>query len=267
MSTLVCPVCNTVYAGWAPRCSTCGVALVQPDEMVDPLTLPEDRQVIYELDGWTLDQRTELGEALAEHYVAHAWDGTDLIVADLDEELVDSLCEQIEGGDAVASDRSGAVAYELETWTRIQREELERRLTAAELAFSWEPGFTLVVEAELEDEVDAIVAELSPDDGESADEDEDADDRPEASAEVLSDLFVAADILARNTLDSDGLSRLTAVIDEVDNCSAPYGMDGPAWDQIADAADDLADAILESADHDAVVERAVTLRNMVRPYV
>jgi hypothetical protein len=262
MSALVCPICRTEYAGWAPRCSTCGVALQQASERIDVLSLPEESQVVYELNEWTLDQRTTLGEWLANEELPHAWEDTDLIVADLDEPRVDEMCELIEGNKLEDGSDPSQVAYELEEWTTAQRADLEGRLATAEVDFRWEPGFTLVVAPSDESAVDAIVEELVP-----SDDDDDDQDLPEASSEVLGELFLAADALGRNPTDRDGVERLTAVIDDVDGSNAPYGMDSEQWNLIVDAADGLADAILEEADDDLVVERANALRSLVRELV
>src|SRR3978361_765077 len=139
MSALVCPICRTEYAGWAPRCSTCGVALQQASERIDVLSLPEASQVVYELNEWTLDQRTTLGEWLANEELPHAWEDTDLIVADLDESRVDAMCELIEGNKLEDGSDPSEVDYELQEWTTDQRTDLETRLTAAEVPFRWEP--------------------------------------------------------------------------------------------------------------------------------
>jgi hypothetical protein len=236
------------------------VALQQASERIDVLSLPEESQVVYELNEWTLDQRTTLGEWLANEELPHAWEDTDLIVADIDEARIDEMCELIEANKLEDGSEPSEVDYELEEWTTEQRSDLESRLAAAEVEFRWEPGFTLVVAPADEPTVDGILEALVPsEDGE--------DDLPEASSEVLGELFLAADLLGRNPTDRDGVERLTAVIDDVDTSSAPYGMDSEQWDLIVDAADGLADAILDQADDELVVERANTLRTLVRELV
>jgi hypothetical protein len=254
---MTCPVCRETYADWASKCSVCGVGLAQEGDHVDPRTLPEENQVIYELEDWTLDQRTELGERLAESEIDHAWDDTELIVADVDEELVDSLVAFIDaGGDPNATE----VTYELETWTTIDRSVLEQRLSHAKLAYRWEPGFTLVVAAADEAAVDAIVDVIAPP--------LEADDRPEARSTVLDDLFTAANELSRDGESSSGVRRLTEVIGEVDECSAPFGIDPDVWDEIADAADAVADALLEGdSTGDRVSLLATELREVLRPHI
>jgi hypothetical protein len=261
LGSVICPVCRTEYAGWAPRCSTCGVALIPAGERIDVLSLPEESQVVYELTEWSLDQRTTLGEWLANEEVPHVWEDTDLIVADVDEGRVDQMCDLIEAGKLEDGGDASQVAYELDEWTTAQRSHLESRLTEVGVEYRWEPGFTLVVDPAHEATVDGVVDELSPDDA------EEEDDAPEATSEMLGELFVAADILLRDPTDRDGVERLTAIIDDVDGAKAPYGMDRAQWEPIVDAADGLADAILDQADDDLVCERASALRTLVREVV
>ena len=80
MANRVCPVCNAEYLPWVQRCSDCGVALVEPAEAPNPLELPEDEQVVYELGGWPLDKQAAVAEAMAESGIPHAWDGAELVI-------------------------------------------------------------------------------------------------------------------------------------------------------------------------------------------
>jgi hypothetical protein len=284
MSSMICPVCRTEFAMWVARCSTCGIALVQAGERIDVGALPEDAQVVYELAEWDDDQRGTLGELLAESDVPHLWEGTDLVVADYDEALVDMLCAEIEGvdpddvgdeallddvrdgldGDVAGGgddnddddDAPGEVTYELEEWTSEDRDRLELELRVGGVTATWE-GTTLVVDASHEALVDGAIDLIAPPEP----------DAPEAPFEVLSELFVAADKLRHDASDQDGLRRLTAVIDTTDVSSAPFGVDDDRWDAIVDAADNLADLLADAADDADVEEQAEALRSLVRPFV
>jgi hypothetical protein len=255
--SMICPVCRETYAGWADRCSNCGVALVLEGDHVDPRTLPEEHQVIYELGEWSIDQRTDLGEMLAENEIAHAWNDHELVIADHDEAVVDALVAQL---DPDADANATEVTYELEEWTTTQRTALESQLKEAGVAYRWEPGFTLVVAADDEVKADAVMDTIAPPD--------EVDDRPEARSAVLDDLFMAADELARDGRSGNGLRQLTSVIDEVDSCSAPFGLDPNLWEEIADSADAVADALLsESSDSVDIEMHASALRDLLRPLV
>jgi uncharacterized protein with PhoU and TrkA domain len=61
---------------------------------------------------------------------------------------------------------------------------------------------------------------------------------------------------------------LTGVIGEVDECSAPFGLDPEVWEQIADSADALADSVLENAANTERIEAlASELREVLRPHI
>jgi hypothetical protein len=260
MSSMICPVCRTEYAGWAQRCSTCGVALVNLGERIDVLGLPEDKQVVYELVEWSLDQRSMLGQLLAEQEIPHAWEDTDLIVADVDEVRVDAFCAEIEGDDddEGVDDLDGEVSeitYDLSEWTDEQRAQLRDSLKESGVPVAWEEH-VLVVVPELETAVDAAVDAIVP-----------PEVLPEAPFEVLSDLFVAADLLQSSAEDERGLKRLGAVIDTADSSGPPFGVDAEVWDAIVDAADDLADLLADGASGEDVEAQAAQLRTLLRPYV
>jgi hypothetical protein len=267
------------------------VATVMEGERIDVLSLPEDAQVVYELVEWTVDQRAHLGELLAESDIPHAWEDTDVIVAEVDEALVDELCAIVEGGPDALSAEPGdevddyddvegiddesdidegdddggedipegevaEISYELDEWEQEHRDALIARLAESSIASTWE-GTTLVVGPEDEDAVDALIEEIAPT----------PEELPEADQEVLGDLFVAADQLHRSAADEDGLRRLTAVIDLVDGSSAPFGMDAKVWDTIVDGADELADLLADGADDELIEESASQLRGLLRPFV
>src|SRR6478735_2371727 len=106
MANRLCPLCGAEYLEWATECADCGVHLVDLDDETDPRNLPDEEQVIYELGGWTLDQRTAVAEAMAEAHVPHAWDDDELVVSLVHEAAVDRLLEPIEqlDPDVVAAD-------------------------------------------------------------------------------------------------------------------------------------------------------------------
>src|SRR3954447_2762860 len=54
-------------------------AMTDSADPPNPLDLPEEEQVVYELGGWSLDLQAEAAEVLAESQIPHAWDGTDLV--------------------------------------------------------------------------------------------------------------------------------------------------------------------------------------------
>src|SRR5436190_13898113 len=104
----------------------------------DPLQLPEDDQVVYELGEWSLDLQAEAAELLAESEIPHAWDGTDLIVHVDWEHTVDELLDDLERGatgDVDVSDDE--VVYELDEWPAEDRDKLTEKLGEAEIPHRW----------------------------------------------------------------------------------------------------------------------------------
>lgn len=161
---LVCPVCGSEYLGWVTRCSSCGVALVPPAEAPNPLDLPEEDQVVYEMGAWPLDQQAEAAAALAESGIPHAFDGSDLVVHVDHEEAVDAMLDAIEAEAGPfdvqpVSDDAGELAYTLDGWSDDHRDELAARLEAGGVPYQLEEG-ALVVAAVDEAAVDFLVAEV-----------------------------------------------------------------------------------------------------------
>lgn len=273
MSTRICPVCGSDYSGWVEHCATCGVALVSLAEAPDPLRLPEDQQVVYELGVWPLGLQTAAAQALAESGIPHGWDGTDLVVQLDHERAVDALLDEIEsaepgvvgagwldedpgeaaevvvaaddldGGEPVDPDADEATGdeleYELDEWPPEDRGLLSDRLDAARIRYRWEGDDVIVVSMADEEAVEAMLDEIEYPDALAPDED--ADD--EAPFELMSGLFVAADRLKGNPRDPDGLEGLIAFVSEATAEQPPFGMEPGVWVSAVVQANELADQI------------------------
>lgn len=312
---LVCTMCGSEYAAWASRCSSCGVALVPKDDSLNPLDLPEDEQVVYELAEWSLGQRTALEAELAEQAIPHAWEGTDLIVGVDSEERVDEICERVEAGElGDEDDRAslGQVLYELDEWSPDERVALGRTLTDAGIAYAWEDETTLVVRTDDEASVESLLdrieypnelpieddvpmstkrratsAAAEGDDdagdgtGDDGSEDDGADDKAgdeddedevevlePASAELMGELFLAADRLQHDPSDAGGISGIADHVEDLDDYGPPWGMDPEPWAKAVSLANDIADVLAdENGDPDVVQERSKELRTLLRPFV
>ena len=272
---LVCPVCGSEYLGWVSRCSSCGVALVAPGEAPNPLDLPQEEQVIYELGAWPLDQQAEAAAALAESGIPHAFDGTDLVVQLDHEEAVDALLDAIEAESGPfdvqpAAEPAGELLYELDGWSDDDRAQLEARLGAGGVPYRVEEG-ALVVDGRDEEAVDFLVAEVRgeeptvktsaageavPDDvasgedggdgGDGDDTDDDGTDNDavgEDDGELVSELFDVGARLERRPDDRDALVDFAALNARIDPEAPPFGFTAMVWDKVIGAADDLADAL------------------------
>lgn len=276
-------MCGAEYLDWVQRCSECGVALVAPADVPDPMQLPEEQQVVYELGAWPLELQAAAAEAMADSNIPHGWDGLDLVVHIDHETAVDAIMEQVETEHgAAAADDSSELTYELDEWPADDRQQVVAKLTEGGVPFRWDSDTTLVVASrdeplveEILDEVEfpddrprfdavtgAIVAEDDhdahddddeadddDDDDDDADEDDDADDDDEddeladADPELMGNLFVAADRLIKNPLDADGVAGLQRALDVADPDVPPYGVARSLWQKVVDGAEAMGDAL------------------------
>jgi hypothetical protein len=303
MSTRICPVCGADYLDWAGTCTVCGVALVAPSEAPDPLRLPEDQQVVYEMGEWPLGLQATAAQALAESGIPHGWNGTDLVVHLDHETTVDAMLEAIEDGaglapadvELVAAVEKGAddspatelepgpveaLEYELDEWSAEDREELSRRLAEGGIPYRWEEEDLLVVAASDEELVEAILDAIEYPDALEQEEGED----DEAASELMGELFVAADRLKANPRDPEGLRGLSEFVGVAQADEPPYGVEPALWRSAVEGANDLADRItggdddrVEAGDLDEdgypipperdLTRRARDLRELLRPFV
>src|SRR5689334_18684747 len=98
----------------------------------NPLDLPEEEQVVYELGGWSFDLQAEAAEVLAESQIPHGWDGTDLVVHLDWEQMVDELLDAVErGATGTVDEADDELVYELDEWPAEDRETLTTKLDEA----------------------------------------------------------------------------------------------------------------------------------------
>jgi len=245
-----------------------------PRDDIDPLDLPEDEQVVYDLGAWPLAVHADVAEALATLGISHGWQGVDLVIHERHEDEVDAALEEIErrhglGDDAEerrgpAREPGNEVEYDLGEWEESARALVTQQLTEADLGFRWEGRF-LVVAADDESMVDVILdgaedAIGAAPEGEVVEEDADGDS-------PMARLFVAVDSLASHPNDRDAILRLNALLERAEGAAAPFGVSPEAWDGILDDVSDLIDLALESEDSHDVKAEAIELRNSLRPLV
>jgi hypothetical protein len=228
---------------------------------------PDTVKVHYDVSTWSIDQRAELTEALAEGEIAHVWEGDELVVPEELETEVDELFERLEellGPFAIplAPDERG-VEYELDEWPPADRQALAQALIEGEIPHRWE-GTTVVVVTDAETAVDELLDSIEQGTlvlaggvaGSNAPED------------ALSTLFTAGDRLARDPDDGNGRDDLRALLPDLDPQQPPYGVSVNTWSKIVTAAaalTELADA--EEPVPSDVIGQAQELRALVRQYV
>jgi hypothetical protein len=247
---------------------------------------PDATRVHYDLANWSFEQMAELAAALADAAIPHAWDGNELIVPESAEGDTDDIVAQVEMRLGIASesdvevpareaitlaDDAASTEYDLAEWEAGERELITSHLVARGLPFRWEED-VLLVGTENEELVDTILDEVENDEGvELPDEDDDDDDEDadRLPFETLTTFFLAGDRLHKNPLDADGLEQLLAAIDVADPDRPPYGVDKRLWERTCELADDLAAALVDGDEPDAVETQAVAgeLHDLLRPYV
>jgi hypothetical protein len=245
---------------------------------------PDATRVHYDLTNWSFEQMAELAAALADATIQHAWDGNELIVPESAEDETDDIVAQVEvrlgiateneteapQREAIALDEDAAsTEYDLAEWEPGERELVTSHLVARGLPFRWEED-VLLVRTEDEESVDVILDDVENDEGvELPDADDGDDDADRLPFETLTTFFLAGDRLQKNPLDADGLEQLLAAIDVADPDRPPYGVDKRLWVRTCELADDLAAALVDGDEPDAVETQAVAadLHDLLRPYV
>jgi hypothetical protein len=233
---------------------------------------PEQVKVHYNLTGWSLDQRAELAETLAERGVPHVWEGEELVVPEQIEEAVDDLFDQLEreigpfpvpllddDGDEDGV-RPDVTEFGLDEWPFGDIEVLKQSLAEAEIPHRWE-GRTLLVAADAEHVVDDLLDAIEA--GEVASLDEDA----EAPDGALHDLYIAADRLCRDATDAGSRTTVLALATQLSPAAPPFGLAGRAWGLIVERTHALETIFDDGAEPDAIKAAADELRGACRPYV
>jgi hypothetical protein len=188
----------------------------EDDEAVDEGLSGES--ITYDLEDWSDLERQAITERLREAGVPHGWEGPQLLIAAVDEGVVENILDIVEG----ESDDEAAVD---EVFDTLQHPD-----------------------------------ELAPEDDESP--------KGTATADLLGDVFVAADRLQHDAEDTEGTSSLLNIALTIDDLEAPYGMGARDWESVCAAVGRLADVLAEdTVDEDKVTETAREVRAVMRPYV
>jgi hypothetical protein len=244
-----------------------------PRDDIDPLDLPEEEQLVYELSAWPIAVHAEVAEALAEAGLPHSWHGTDLVMNQRHEDQADALLAKIErrhgltaddDANAPAAEPGSEMEYDLSDWNPQARALLTTRLIEADVPFRWEGGLVVVAahDERLMDEVlDRVEVVLEGEGPEIAGEEEEEGESP------MAQLFVATDDLASHPNDRDAILRLNDLFERAETWPVPFGVSAASWDQLLDQVSDLLDLALESDDTDDVRDEAIELRNTLRPLV
>lgn len=153
------------------------------------------------------------------------------------------------------------VGYDLADWGDEERHQLATSLAGEAIASRWEELELVVREADA-DRVEELIDEIDNPDALDPEE-EDAD----GGAEVLSALYVAADVLQHDPVSAVAIVELLEASERASELGPPYGIDGDLWREVQRRSDRLADLLGEEAEEDDVMSAAKELREAVRPLV
>jgi hypothetical protein len=154
------------------------------------------------------------------------------------------------------------VGYDLGDWGDDERRLLAESLRDAALPSRWE-GTELVVREQDADAVEELIDEIDQGEQALSPEADDAD----GGAELLSKLYVAADVLQHDGKDTAAVLDLLDAAEQSTTLGPPYGIDPDVWKELLRRIDAVAELLGARADEDAVMDAARDLREAVRPLV
>ena len=108
---------------------------------------PDAPTVRYDLSDWSVDDRVALVELLAAAEIRHDWDGSELLVPEECEAVVDAMIDDVEGdedGDAPRSLDGELEEFEIDGWTTADRMEFAAVLVERGIGHRWEDDLLLV---------------------------------------------------------------------------------------------------------------------------
>jgi hypothetical protein len=223
----------------------------------------EGAEVVFDLDDWSEMERRAVADRLREAGIPHGWEGTALHVAAVDEAPADNILDLVEGESEPALDRDrDQVAYDLTEWDDDHVALLAEELDVAGIAFAWD-GDELYVYTDDEQATDEILERVSHPDELAAEP-----DTGTAGADMLGEIFVAADRLQHGGDDHEGSVTMLDMSQALDPAKPPYGLDPAEWKRLSERVGSLADLLrADEVDEDAVMEQARDLRTALRPFV
>ncbi len=269
MTTLWCFQCGAEYDATVAECLECGVGLVsEPPIAPEEVGTEEEEQLAYEFHDWSFESRRMLDQLLTSRSVSHAWQGATMIVRAADESVVDELVEEVEHAALPTLDPElEHVVYEMAGWTAEQQTLLSARLGAQGIPHEFDQQGDLVLHAEDEERIEALLDEIEQGalDAGSGDDDEEPVDLDGLDVnEVLSSLFDASDRLRKNARDANGVLKFLDHAPVVARMRMPFGFERSAWGAIVDQVRSLEDLLDDDASDDTEIEqRAQALRDVL----
>ncbi len=267
VTTLWCFQCGAEYESTVAECIECGVGLVpEPPLAPEEVGADDEEQLAYEFHDWSFESRRMLDQLLTSRSVAHAWQGATMIVRAADESVVDELVEEVEHAALPTLDPElEHVVYEMAGWTAEQQTMLSARLGAQGIPHEFDQNGDLVLHAEDEDRIEALLDEIEQGALEAGDGEDDPVDLDGLDVnQVLSSLFDASDRLRKNARDANGVLKFLDHAPVVARMRMPFGFDRSAWGAIVDQVRSVVDLLEDDVSDDAEIEqRAQALRDVL----
>lgn len=275
MAVKRCPSCGDLYLAAVDVCADCGETLVEVE--AEPTTGeggPTDDASDFDewdLAGWTMESRRLLDGMLVNTQIPRSWQGSTLFTARDSRSQVDDLVAQVGVSEAGVGE-GDTVGYEVSDWTDDALDRLVALLQRDRVPYRWDPDGDLEVGVEHEEVVDAIFGELSGESPPANDGDDEGDEDDEEAGmeghQTLSEIFLAADRLARNPADASAPASLIEAHGRMADLALPFGFSPQMWSAVADQAGALADKLADTGTpSDDVAAAAARVRDLLRDYV
>jgi hypothetical protein len=260
-----------------------------PEDASDGEEVPPEEggsgdSLAYDLDDWSELERQAIADRLREAGVPHGWEGARLLIAAVDEAMVENVLDIVEGETDGDPDAPGGrpldagrdqIAYDTSELEDDVVDRLVAGLGEKDIDFAWGDGEVeeIYVYADDEAAVDAAFEAAQYPDELPAEEDEPA--AGAATADLLGEVFVAADRLRHDGEDVEGTASLLDIALTIDELAPPYGMSTRDWERICSGVGQLSDLLVAEDDdgadpdvHDEKVRASAgDLRSTLRPFV
>lgn len=266
-----CFQCGLDYASDVAECLECGVPTVDhPPMNFDAAGADDEAHLAYELHGWNGAARAAVETSLHQSNLAHAWQGPTLIVREVDEDAVDAIIEEVDermstSATAGVESQDGRLSFDLGARNQQLHAAVLAKLTEEGVEHEMLGNGFLLVPTAREDDVgdwiEAIQDEMRASDSLGpgvAGVD---------SHSVVEGLFLAADVLRRNTRDLRAQRRLLDNAALAADLKLPFGYEAPMWRAVLDQVAVLVALIEDTGDDTLVETEARNLRNMLQTYV
>ena len=266
MSSLWCFQCGAKYEAGVETCAECGVGLVDEAPLSpEEVGSSDEEQLAYELHDWSFESRRMLDQLLTGAGLAHSWQGATMIVRVADEDAIDDLVEEVEHATLPTLDPDGEhTVYEMNEWTSEQQSRLSKMLGMAGLPHEFDRNGDLVVNAEDEGPVDAVLDRLEDAIASGEPDGEDVihlDDDLQVN-DLLSSAFDSADRIKGNTHDHEAILEFLEAEVVIGRLAMPYGFERDHWDRVLSKLAALRVSLEEDApEDDEIVANARSVRD------